>query len=164
MPITKSRVVGSGFTTFNYNGTPIAMLKAVNDSGQNAGADGGPAYEAVTLLDSKHPEEIATSGVVSMGTLTVTIQEIWSKPVWYMLAGLDGVGETVTDVYAALNANPQAISCQTLIKPPGGLPPRGKTYMNCTILNIDDSEQITVGALTVARALTIGYTHKLPLT
>lgn len=163
MPISKSRIVGSGFTTFNYNGQPIAMLASITDHGQQPGVDGAGGYDAITLLDDKHPSEIITSSVVGMGTIDVLIKELWSKPVWYHLAGLDGSGETITDVYAALAANPASISCQTIIRPPGGLPPRGKTYMNCVILNIDDTEQVTIGALSVSRSITIGYTHKVPL-
>ena len=46
MPQTQVRVVGSGFTTFNYNGKPIAFCEAIEDSGQRAFSDVGQTLKA----------------------------------------------------------------------------------------------------------------------
>lgn len=156
MPQTKVRVVGSGFTTFNYRGKPIAFLDSFTDSGQTAvGGQGGT--EAITPLGSRHPVEIATSRVLAAGTLTATIRELWNQPVWYQLSGLAG-RRTITDIWDALARDPSTVTCQMLIKPPRG-PTRGKTYHGCVVTAIDDGENVTIGALSVPRNITIAYTH-----
>lgn len=156
MPQTKVRVVGSGFTTFNYRGRPIAFLDSFTDSGQTAvGGQGG--YEAITPLGSRHPVEIATSRVLNAGTLTATIKELWNQPVWYQLSGLAG-RRTIVDVWEALARDPSSVTCQMLIKPPSGRA-RGKTYHGCVVTAIDDGETVTVGALSINRNITIAYTH-----
>jgi hypothetical protein len=156
MPQTQVRVVGSGFTTFNYRGKPIAFLDSFRDSGQTAlGGQGG--YEAITPLGAKHPVEIATSRVLNAGMLTATIRELWNAPVWYQLSGLSG-RKNIVDVWEALARDPQRATCQMIIKPPTG-PTRGKTYHGCVVTAIDDGEEVTVGALSIARNIQIAYTH-----
>lgn len=164
MPQTEVRVVGSGFSTFNYNGAPIAWLQEVGDTGQKAGAGMGAPYLAIHPLGWRHPREIVTSRIVGAGIITLTIHELWNAPVWYQLAGLDGVGNTVIDIYEALANNPALVTAQTIIKPPGSANWRGTIYNNCVITDIDDAETITVGALSVARTINVAYTHKTPYT
>jgi hypothetical protein len=155
MPQTKVRVVGSGFTTLNYAGKPIAFLDSFTDSGQSAvGGQGG--FEAITPLGERHPVEIATSRVLNAGTLTATIKELWNQPVWYQL-GLAGK-RTIVDVWEALAAQQSSVTCQMIIKPPSGTS-RTKTYHGCVITAIDDGETVTIGALSVNRNITIAYTH-----
>lgn len=153
MPQTKSRVVGSGFTTFNWRGNPIAFLDRISDSGQRPVAAGEP----VMPIGATHAVEIATARAITPGTLTVAIRELWSAPVWWQLAGLTGT-DTIIDVYNVLAADPSEVTCQMIIKPPGGTV-RGKTYHNCVISDIDDSEDVTIATLTIQRAFTIMYTH-----
>jgi hypothetical protein len=159
MPNTKARVIGSGFTTFNYRGKPIAFLDSFTDSGQAPIAQ----PEQIMQLDSKHPIEIATPRALSAGRLAVSIRELWAAPVWHGLAGLEGTNDIV-DVYQALAADPTEVTCQILIKPPGATIWRGKTYHGCVVTSIDDSEQVTIGALSVARLIDITYTHTKPFT
>lgn len=151
---TISRVVGSGFTTFNYRGKPIALLEQVQDSGQE------PIRppEAVMPLDAKHAKEFATARVLSPGTLRVFIREMWNAPVWHQLAGLDGT-DTIIDVYEALARNPSEVMCSMVIKPPGASTWRGKTYHNCLVATIDDSETLSLDTLTIQKGFTIMYTH-----
>ena len=40
---------------------------------------------------------------------------------------------------------------------------RGKVYQNVTVVDINDGETVTVGALAVTKGITIAYTHYLPL-
>ncbi len=163
MPQTKVRVVGSGFTTFNYRGKPIAFCEGVEDSGQRAFSDMGQGYQFIHPLGARHPVEIATSRVLAGGTLMLTIRELWNAPVWNQLAGLGGPRPTqnIVDIFERLAADPSYVSCQTIIKPPGTRPNqwRGKTYLNCTVVDINDGDTITVGALAVTKGITIAYTH-----
>jgi hypothetical protein len=161
MPRSKVRVVGSNFTTFNYRGQPIAFMDRVADSGQ---APFGTGAQAIIPLGVEHPVEIVTGEVLDLGAITLQIRELWNEPVWYQLAGLRGVGESITDVWRALNRDPAEVTCQRLIKPPGSTVWRGTTYHNCKIVNIADGDDIVVGALSVPKGITINYTHKTPFT
>lgn len=162
MPNTRVRVVGSGFTTFSYQGQPIAFLEAVEDSGQRAFSDQGQGYQFIHPLGARHPVEIATSRVLQGGTLNLTIRELWNGWIWEQLQGLAGTNN-ISEVFAVLAANPQYVTCQTIIQPPGGAAPRGKTYQNCVVVDIADNDTITVGALAVAKGIVVAYTHSTPL-
>jgi hypothetical protein len=159
MPQTQVRVVGSGFTTFNYQGRPIAFLEGVEDSGQRAFSDAGQGYQFVHPLGSRTPVEIATSRVLTGGTLNLTIRELWNTWVWEQLAGLAGASNIV-EVFELLARNPSYVTCQTIIAPPSpGSRARGKNYHNCVVVDIADNDTITVGALAVTKGIVVAYTH-----
>jgi hypothetical protein len=162
MPQTKVRVVGSGFTTFYYKGKGIAFCEGVEDSGQRAFSDLGQPYQFIQPLGASHPVEIATSRVLQGGTLILTIRELWNAPVWAQLSGLAG-SNNIVDIFRALANDPNYVTCQTVIKPPGtqGQPAkwRGKNYHNCTVVDINDGDTITVGSLAVTKGITVAYTH-----
>jgi len=162
MPETRVRVVGSGFTTFNYRGQPIAFLEGVEDSGQRAFSDAGQGYQFIHPLGSVHPVEIATSRVLAGGTLNLTIRELWNTAVWEQLAGLAGTNNIV-EIFRRLAADPSYVTCQTIIQPPGNARPRGKNYHNCVVVDISDNDTITVGALAVTKGIVVAYTHSTPL-
>jgi hypothetical protein len=154
MPQTRSRIVGSGFTSFAYNGHAIALLDSVTDSGQ----DPITPAEGITPLGEQHAIEIATSRVLAIGTLTLTIRELWDIPVWQSLFGLEGTANLV-DVYNRIAASPIGLTCQMTITPPGSNTWRVKVYQNCVVTYIDTRENITVGALTFPKNITVAYTH-----
>lgn len=168
MPQTKVRVVGSGYTAFKYAGKTIAFCEAIEDSGQRAFSDqgGNQPYQFIYPLGSKRAVEIATSRVLSGGTLMLTIRELWNQAVWEQLAGLAGTNNIV-QIFERLSQNPNYVTCQTVIKPPGteNQPARwrGKNYQNCTVVDINDGDTITVGGLAVTKGITIAYTHTTPL-
>lgn len=158
MPYNKVRVVGSGFTTFSYQNKVIAFLERVDDSGQ----DPGTPPESITPLGSRYPIEIVTPRYLAMGTLTLTIRELWNEPVWWQLTNLAGTNDIIS-VFEVLAAEPSEVTCQMIIQPPGSSTYRGKTYHGCVVTGIDQRESIYVGALSVPRALTVAYTHTKPL-
>lgn len=162
MAQTKVRVVGSGFSTFNYNGKPIAFLEGLEDSGQRAFSDLGQPFQFIHPLGQSHPVEIATSRVLQGGTLVMTIRELWNAPVWQQLQGL-AKSQNIVDIFAALARDPSYVTCQLIIKPPGtennSSAWRGKIYHNVTIVDINDGDTITVGALAVTKGITAAYTH-----
>lgn len=96
----------------------------------------------------------------------VTIRELWNQPVWWQLAGLTGTWNMV-DIFKALAANPNYVTASMIIKPPGTEGNsgawRGKVYQNVTVVDINDGETVTVGALAVTKGITLAYTHYLPL-
>lgn len=166
MPATKVRVVGSGYTFFNYRGKPIAFCEQVEDSGQRAFSDTGQPYQYITPLGAKHPVEVATSRVLQGGTLTLSIRELWAAPIWQQLDGM-AQAQNIVDIYEVLSQDPNYVTCTSVIKPPGtdNIPSRwrGKIYQNCTIVDINDGDTVTVGSLAVAKGLTIAYTHSTKL-
>lgn len=158
MPRTKVRVVGSGFTTFKYRGKPIAFCEGVEDSGQRAFSDLGQPYQFIHPLGASHPVEIATSRVLQGGTLMLTIRELWNAPVWQQLSGL-ARSQNIVDIFRVLAADPNYVTCQTIIKPPGNGKRRGKNFHNCVVVDINDGDTITVGSLAVTKGITVAYTH-----
>jgi hypothetical protein len=162
MPQTKVRVVGSGFTQFLYKGKAIAFCEGVEDSGQRAFSDLGQPYQFIQPLGAQHPVEIATSRVLQGGTLILTIRELWNAPVWAQLSGLAG-SRNIVDIFRVLANDPNYVTCQTVIKPPGTQNNpgkwRGKNYHNCTVVDINDGDTITVGSLAVTKGITVAYTH-----
>ena len=165
MPNTKVRVVGSGFTAFTYNHKAIAFIEGIEDSGQRAFSDMGQGYQFIQPLNdangkvARHPVEIATSRVLTGGTLVLTIRELWNAPVWQQLAGL-AKSFNLVDIFEVLATNPSYVQFQQIIRPPDpSLKPRGKTYNNCTIVDINDGDTITIGALAVTKGITVAHTH-----
>lgn len=151
------RVRGSGFTSFNYRGQTLAWLTNFNDDGQRPGV----GAEAVHPLGDKYPREIVTPRFLNMGTLSMTITELWNAPVWQQLVGLEGVNDII-DVFQALASDPSEVWCQMLIKAPDGRF-RGKTYHNVVITGIPTGETVEIGSLSVGRDITAVYTHTTPL-
>lgn len=154
MPTSQTRVVGSGFSVLRWQGQRIAFLESVNDQGQ--GQVG--RVEAVHPLDEEYPIEFAVPKAMSSGTLMLTIRELWDRPVWQHLAGLEGA-QDLLGVWSVMARMPGTVTCQTIIKPPQGGYWRVKTYHNVVISEIDDSESISIGQMTVAKTITCFYTH-----
>lgn len=164
MPNGKVRVVGSGYSAFTYGGKVIAFLEQVDDSGQRAFSDAGAPYQFIQPLGNTHPTEIAVSRVLQGGTLSLTIRELWNLYVWEQLAGLLGT-RNIVDIFDQLARSAAYVTCQLVIKPPQGTgyKPRGKSYHNCTIVDIGDNDTITVGALAVTKGIVVAYTHTTAL-
>lgn len=157
MPNTQVRVVGSGYSSFNYKGRPIAFLEQVQDAGQQPFLD---AYEAIYAIGDTRPREIVTQRVLAEGRLTLTIKELWNEPVWWQLADLAG-SDTIADVWATLNAEPSYVTCSKIITPPPSVgPPRIINYQNCVIVGIPDGETLDIASLSVSKTISMVYTHK----
>ncbi|MDQ1041400.1 hypothetical protein QFZ75_007902 [Streptomyces sp. V3I8] len=162
MPAGKARVTGSGYSTFVYAGKPIAYLISVEDAGQRAWSDKGQAYSFIHPMGSRTPTEIATSRVLSGGTLQLTIQELWDQAHWEHMAGMAGTNNVV-EIFERLSRTANYVTAQTIIKPPGteSNPSkwRGKIYHNVTIVDIMDGDTLTVGGLDVAKPVVCAFTH-----
>jgi hypothetical protein len=159
MAKTQVRVVGSGFSTFIYNNQSLAWLEAITDLGQSV-MGGGGGYEAIQPLGLNHAAEIVTGRVLNPGSIQIVVRELWNAKAWEQLQGLAGTNN-LADVFAAM-ATQGTITCQFIIKPPGQSTWRGEVYNNCTVVGIDDSEKVVVGALSVARTIDLLYTTKTP--
>ena len=157
------RVVGSGYSSFNYRGQVLAYLEQLEDSGQRAFSDAGLPYQFIQPIGQRHPIEIATSRVIQGGVLNLTIRERWSGPVWQDLKGLENTNN-ILEVFDALAADPSYVTCTSIIKPPSGAGrPRGKIYHNCVVVDISDNDTVTVGGLAVTKGIVVAYTHSTKL-
>lgn len=162
MPQSRSRVVGSAFSTLSYAGQVIAFLQAYIDSGQQAVAE----PEAIQPLGERNAVEWATARAIRPGTMAVTITELWNEEVWWQFFRNNPLNTQPGDIVAvweAMAAAPQATTMQTLVKPAGSSTWRGKQFHNCLITRIPDGDTVNIGAMTVDKNVTIGYTHTTPL-
>ena len=144
---------GSNYTTFRFAGKSIAYLERVNDSGQRLIA---PA-ETIQPLGERHPVEIVAARAVGAGTLTLTIRELWHEEIWEQMANLAGANNIV-DIFERLAQQANAVTCTKIITPPGGRR-YGKTYHGCVITDIDDGDDFQISTLSVAKNMTVMYTH-----
>lgn len=153
----RARNFGSNYTTFRYAGKSIAYLEIVNDSGQAPVAP----YQAIHPLGYRNPQEIVTARAIGEGTLTLSIRELWHQEIWQQMAGLAGSVDII-DVFQALANQVNYVTCTKIITPPDGKK-YGKTYHRCTIVNIGDGESFDITSLSLAKQMTIAYTHTTPL-
>lgn len=154
MASSQTRVVGSGFSVLRWQGQRIAFLDAINDSGTSTVGQ----VTAVQPLDEPYPVEFALPRALGPGSLSITIRELWNKPVWQHLKGLEQANNLL-DVWKVFATMPGTVTAQTIVKPPQGNYWRLKTYHNVVITDIDDHESISIGEMTVARTISCVYTH-----
>jgi hypothetical protein len=165
-PVTEARqsqvrTVGSNYTTFQYSGRAIAYLEVIQDSGQRALSNQGAGYEFIHPLGARTPTDIVTSRVLDGGTLTLVIRELWNQEVWEQMQGLSGA-KTIVDIFERLARTPQYVTCTKIITPPTGRK-YGKVYHQCTIVGVNDGDDISIGALSVAKQITVAYTKTTAL-
>lgn len=151
------RTVGSNYTTFQYAGKSIAYLETIDDSGQKPVGGAGGGYEFIHPLGYTTPTDIVTSRALDGGTLKLMIKELWHQEVWQQLAGLTK-SRTIVEIFEKLARTPQYITCTKIINPPDGKR-YGKVYHKCVIYDIGDGDVVNLGALSVAKEISIAYTH-----
>lgn len=159
MPPTRTRIVGSGFTVFQWMSKTIAFLDEIHDSGQAPIRQ----YEAVTPLGDYYPREFAFPRVKSEGQLQFIIREMWNQPAWWAIALFNNT-YNIIDIYNIQSGLTSPITCSTIVRKPlnniGGGQDRGWTYHNANLVTIDDREVVQIGALTMPRTITAIYANK----
>ncbi len=155
--VGRVRNVGSNFTTFQYAGKTIAFLERLTDSGQRPVANPMPIHP----LGYPHPVDIVTPRALSAGTLTLTIRELWNQEIWQQMQGLSG-SKTIVDIFRALARTPNYVTCTKIINSPGRRR-YGKVYHRCVITDIQDGDDVAIGTLSVAKTMTVMYTHSTAL-
>ena len=159
MPQPSVRVVGSGYTSFLVNGTPLAWLHQVQDGGQRPV---GQPYEAITPLGDKRPREFVTQGVIAEGTIKMMIRETWNAEVWWQLSGLAGTSN-IQEIFTRLAEMATPMTATKIITPPGSSTRRGYTYHTLTVIGVNDGETVDVSALSTLKSIDAIYSHKTPL-
>ena len=69
--------VGGGYTTFLYQGKPLAFVDVVRETGPRPVA----APQAIQPLDRPYPIEVALPNAIEAGTIEVTFREQWNTEV-----------------------------------------------------------------------------------
>jgi hypothetical protein len=156
---TKSRIVGSNFTVFQYQGNAMAWLNTVTDTGQHPMS--GTGFEIITPLGATHPQDIATQRVRGAGTLSAQVRELWTAPAWQQFSNLKTTWTLIT-IWQHLSQT-GAVTCSMVIKTPGASTTRGWNYQTCTVTGVTTGENITLAGLTMTRKVTITYFLRTPL-
>lgn len=145
--------VGGGYTSFAFGGKDLLYVDQIADQAPQPVAQPEP----VQPLDARHPIEIAFPKAHGPGTLTVTIREQWYTDVWEQLPGFAGAVDII-DVFER-NIRLGSITCVKKIRLPNGRF-RSIKYHNTVVTNVDDSETVAVGTITMPKTITMMYTHK----
>ncbi len=148
--------VGGGYTAFVYNGKPVLYLDQIADTAPRPVA----APEPVQPLDEAYPIEIAFPKAAGAGTLVLSIREQWASNVWETLPGYEGTNDIV-EVFQR-NIDSGGVTCMKIITGPNGVR-RGFSYNGCVITDINDSETITIGTMTLPKQITLMYLKKVKL-
>ena len=147
---TESRIVGSGYTTFTYNGNPIAFAEIVADSGEELV---NPTPDRLHPIHSLYPLEIVSCEATNGGQITLTIKETWDSEVWDQLPWTPDGAISIREL-----VNHPAVQLQKIIRRPDGSV-RGKVYHGCRVTAVQTGETVNVGAVTIQKTCTITYTH-----
>ena len=144
------RLGGSGLTTMTWRGTRLAYLQTLQDTPPQpvAGA------QVVQAIDDETPREIVTALAVGAGSLRLTFYELWNRPVWATLPGLEGTNNLLEVLKRQITLG--EVTCRKLIKSPLGIT-RARVYHGCVITDIDEGEQINIGTMTLPKTITLQY-------
>lgn len=189
MAARQFRVGGSRFTTFEWDGAPIAHANQVAHTSPAAVAN--PV--AIQPLDSRRPQEVITANAIGMGTLVLEIIELYGEPVWKELVSLakggtkaiptgligqQGPNNVATastsgnaasqnnatdlaDIFNVIASTPNPITVVKYVNPPAGSKKKAyfTTFHNCVISDYQDDETIAIGTMQLFKQLTVNYTH-----
>ena len=152
-----ARVLGSGFTWFNYRGTVVAFTQALGIISPAPVAE----PQAVQPLNYRRPAEIVVPRAIGAGTLTVTGIELWNQPVWARLTGL-GAARDLADVFQLMwNSGTADLVASVVVDPPPGRGSSGRKYFRTfhgiKISNIDDGETVDITTMTQGKVITMMY-------
>lgn len=179
----KARVGGSGFTIFTFGGQPLAFAQQVSETSPQPVA----APSAIHPMDEPYPVQVVTPAASSMGSVTLTLYELYNQKVWDRLAA--DVKGTATNPFANVGSNDinvggglfkgavdlvdvfirqaeydQPLNLVKYIRPPviGGQTgtPYAEQYLGCVITNIIDGETIDVGTMEITKTVTVAYRFK----
>lgn len=147
------RVGGSGYTIFRWEGTIIASAESVQVNAVR------PVTAAVVVqpLNALRPVEIAVPAAHTNGELILTLKELYGQSVWQRLAGLAG-SENIVDIMNTMAARENAVKIQKVVRHPNGTTWM-ETFMGCQIVDMDDSETISIDTMVLDKQLTVWYTH-----
>lgn len=147
------RVFGSGYTIFRWDNQIIGSAESVQVNAVR------PVTGAVVIqpLNALRPIEIAVPAAHAEGQLILTLKEMYGQSVWQRLAGLAG-SENIVDIMNTMAAREDPVKIIKVIRHPDGRTWH-ETFLGCQIVDMDDSETITIDAMIIDKTLTVWYTH-----
>lgn len=156
---SRARLGGSGFTVFTWDQKIIAFARQIaHVSPTPVGAGPTPIHP----MDEPYPVEIITPAASNIGTLTLTLYELYGQKVWERLTDLTGLVDLV-DIFIEVAKRKNPVTMVKFVRPPtlGGKKISAYTeeYHNCVITNVLDGETIAVGTMEVEKQITVAYTH-----
>ncbi len=116
--------------------------------------------QAVQPIDESVPLEIVTAMAVGVGTIKCSFYELWNVPVWAVLPGLQSTYNLLDVLKRQITLG--TVTMQKVIKSPSGIM-RARVYHNVVITDIDEGEQVTIGTMTLPKALTFQYCYSTPV-
>lgn len=182
MAARQFRVGGSRWTTFEWDGQPIAHLNQLAHTSPTAVA----TPVAIQPLDARRPLEVITPNAIGMGTLVLEVVELYGSAIWQELVSLAATveaqgnitnnsnqatptaagessnnGTDLADIFNAIASTADPISVVKYVQPPQGskVSPYYTHFFNCVISDFQDDETITIGTMQIYKQLTINYTH-----
>ena len=154
-----ARVGGSGFTWFNFKGTVVGFAQAIGYTSPTPVAEPQP----IQPLNYRRPAEIVVPRAIGPGTITVTMFELWNKPVWARLAGMEDAVD-LADVFESIWRDPAAdVQAHVVIDVPrkrGGGTREGKhfkTFHQVVLTDIRDDETIDITTMSMQKPVTFQY-------
>lgn len=155
------RVGGSGFTVFHWNNQLIAYAQEVSHTSPEPVA----APVAIQPMDARRPVQVVTPQAAGMGTITLTLIELYGAQVWERLSKLAGATDIV-EIFQRISASADPISMTKIVEPPtlGGttMPAYTEIYHNCVITNVQNGETIDIATMEIRKIVTVAYTHMTP--
>ncbi len=111
--LDRVRVGGSGFTVFHWNGKLIAYAQEISHTSPEPVA----TPVAIQPMDAVRPDQVITPAAALMGSITLTLIELYGVQVWERLGNLAGTTDIV-DIFVAIAASKDPIAMTKVIKPP----------------------------------------------
>lgn len=157
MAATRTRVGGSGFTTFNIDGKPVLFMKQISITWPKP----VQAAKAIQPIDAPYPVEIATVSAVTEGTLGVQVTDWYNEEFWQRLATYLSDKRTIQDVLNEMLT--REMTCSQIIKSPDG-GGRVRMFFGCKITDMGGGaggagEMVQLNTVDIDKNFTIMYTH-----
>lgn len=155
----RTRVGGSGFTSFFWNQQPIAFCRQL---AHTPPTPVGPGPTPIQPLDEPYPIDIITPAAQTVGTLQLELYELYNRKVWDNLAIISGSIDIV-NIFIKVAASANPIQIVKVIQPPtlGGTTakPYFDIFHNCVITAVEDGETIEIGTMEITKRISVMYTN-----
>lgn len=151
---------GAGVTVMKFDNDIVAFCNGVTVTWPSAVAEAVP----VQPMDAIRPLEIVTARAIGMGTISLTLTNLYNTQIWDRLGGgkIAG-GDDLADIFQQVQLTyPGGFTVQRVIQPPVK---NGQIYIEsfqgCVITNVADGQAITSASMLVDRTISISFTrHK----
>lgn len=158
MATSKFRV-GGGYTTINFNGTPLLYVDVLTEVAPQPVA----SPQSIQPMDSPYPIEIAFPAALQYGMLEISLREQWNAEVWaYLPGGAFATASDLLDIFKAQLSGGNLGKDWTVTKiiniPGGGT--RTITYMGIVVTNVMVDETVAIQSMTFNKNIEMMYLRR----